>query len=132
MNFIKIIEPYILKSIVHCQLLTQMEMDCIGVTIKTESLRKHFGPGVKFAYGLKFKINSNRTLHCALPIIAGDVASNPGLMQSVNANNGVNNTNSQGMSKLSVLYANARSIVNKIDKLNLQNRKWITRYSGTD
>ena len=38
-------------------------------------LRKHFGPGVKFAYGLKFKINSNRTLHCAIQIIVGDVAS---------------------------------------------------------
>ena len=30
-------------------------------------LRKHFGPGVKFAYSLKFKNNSNRTLHCAGP-----------------------------------------------------------------
>ena len=44
----------------------------------------------------------------------------PARCNRFNVNNGVNNTNGQGTSKLSVLYANARTIVNKIDKLNLE------------
>ena len=81
------------------------------------TLRKHFGPGVKFAYGLKFKNNSNQTVHCALLIIAGDVATNPGSMQTTS---GPGLNHSQRKSKLSVLFANARSIVNKTDKMYLE------------
>ena len=54
------------------------------------TLRKHFGQGVKFAYGLKFKNNSNQTVHCALLIIAGDVATKPGPMQTTLSGPGLN------------------------------------------
>lgn len=81
------------------------------------TLRRHFGPGVKFAYSLKFRKNSNQTLHCALLIIAGDVATNPGPIQT---SNGSDLNRCRRKSKLSVLYANARSIVNKTDKLCLE------------
>lgn len=45
---------------------------------RDRTLRKHFRPGVKFAYRLMFKKKPSHTLCYALLIIAGDVAVNRG------------------------------------------------------
>ncbi|CAB4043273.1 Hypothetical predicted protein, partial [Paramuricea clavata] len=97
---------------------------CLG---QDRLLRSHLGLGVKYVYCFNFdKIDSNAVLHVALLLISGDVATNPGPTQTASADISFQSCSSQNIGQiwqvknLSVLYANARSIVNKTDKLCLE------------
>jgi hypothetical protein len=77
--------------------------------------------GVKYAFNLDFNQFPESTLQTALLLIAGDIAINPGpslTTEQVSSVGMYRNTHTS--SKLFVLYANTRSIVNKIDKLHLE------------
>ena len=75
---------------------------------------------------LQFDSYAHRTLCTSLLLIAGDIAINPGPIQTTCANNGHTRASLRQTSdnnparKLSVLYANARSIVKKTTKLSLE------------
>ena len=84
-------------------------------------LRSRLGVGVKYAFNLDFNQFPESALQTALLLIAGDIAINPGpslTTEQVSSVGMYRNTHTS--SKLSVLYANTCSIVNKIDKLHLE------------
>lgn len=83
-------------------------------------------PGVRFAGGLAFIKNGTKSLFCSLLIIAGDIVLNPSPIQTSRELRPSPNSRVR-KPKLSKFYANARSIVNKIDKLH-----WEIEHSSHD